>query len=504
MPTPITRGVASAKAFGFTGGKKAGPIVDIVYSSPGTYSWIAPACVTSVSVVAVGGGGANGYGGGGGGGGGLGYKNNYAVTPGNSYTVVVGATGCGIGVNGTDSYFVSTAVVKGGGGVSGSYITGTGGTFTGCGGGNGGNGRSGCAHNGGGGGAGGYAGNGGAGGSGAGGSYTGGAGSGGGGGGGGSGCSLNGGVGGGVGIYGQGANGSGGAPGLAGTAGSSGCGKLFGGGGGGGVANVGGCGAVRIIGPGCKRQFPSSCTGTTRGSALFGSPGTYSWVAPAGVTSISIVAVGAGSMIGGVCGGGGGALGYKNNISVTPGTAYTLRVPKRNSGQTAFITVGATTYSAASSNNSRIGATARVNMDGGGNGGNGANYCCGGGGGGAGGYSGKGGCGVKYNGSNFACSAGAGGAGGGGQGYNQQGGGGVGLYGQGCSGSGGSGGSGGSAGSTGTCGTLGQSMGGNYGAGGGTANGTGNCNYQYKGGGAIRIIWPGSSRSFPSTCAGNP
>jgi hypothetical protein len=25
----------------------------------------------------------------------------------------------------------------------------------------------------------------------------------------------------------------------------------------------------------------------------------------------------------------------------------------------------------------------------------------------------------------------------------------------------------------------------------------------YGGGGAVRIIWPGTSRSFPSTCTGN-
>ena len=69
------------------------------YTTAGTYSWVAPAGVTSVSIVAVGGGGAGSgqtccfSGGVGGGGGGLGYKNNYAVTAGNSYTVVVGGTG---------------------------------------------------------------------------------------------------------------------------------------------------------------------------------------------------------------------------------------------------------------------------------------------------------------------------------------------------------------------------------------------------------------------------
>ena len=65
-----------------------------LYTSAGSYSWVAPANVTSVSVVCVGaGGGAGMYGGGGGGGGALAFKNNISVTPGNTYTIVVGARG---------------------------------------------------------------------------------------------------------------------------------------------------------------------------------------------------------------------------------------------------------------------------------------------------------------------------------------------------------------------------------------------------------------------------
>jgi len=73
-----------------------------IYSTPGTYSWTAPAGVTSVSVVCIGAGGAGTRGTSpsdvdqlrrGGGGGGLGWKNNIAVTPGQTYTVVVGAGG---------------------------------------------------------------------------------------------------------------------------------------------------------------------------------------------------------------------------------------------------------------------------------------------------------------------------------------------------------------------------------------------------------------------------
>ena len=66
------------------------------YTTAGTYIWTAPAGVTSVSVVAIGGGAAGGVRGGagsripGGTGGGLGWKNNIPITPGATYTVVVG------------------------------------------------------------------------------------------------------------------------------------------------------------------------------------------------------------------------------------------------------------------------------------------------------------------------------------------------------------------------------------------------------------------------------
>jgi hypothetical protein len=66
------------------------------------------------------------------------------------------------------------------------------------------------------------------------------------------------------------------------------------------------------------------------GQAIFTTAGVYSWTAPIGVTSVSVVAVGAGGIAGRVWasmgGGGGGGLGYRNNISVTPGTAYTVCV----------------------------------------------------------------------------------------------------------------------------------------------------------------------------------
>ena len=74
----------------------APPVADMLFGTPGTFSWTAPAGVTSVSVVAIGGGGGGGggyHGAGGGGGGGLAYTNNIPVTSGQAYTVVVGAGG---------------------------------------------------------------------------------------------------------------------------------------------------------------------------------------------------------------------------------------------------------------------------------------------------------------------------------------------------------------------------------------------------------------------------
>lgn len=255
------------------------------YTSPGTYSWTCPAGVTSVCVVAVGGGG-GGAGAatfaGAGGGGGLGWINNYAVTPGSAYTVVVGAGGTGgnaaNGNTGGNSYFVSTATVAGFGGGPGTQTTGGAGgsggaCFPSTQGGQGGAGGASATLTGGGGGAGGYTGNGGLGGatSTAGTAGTGGAG---GGGGGSSSSNSRGGGGGGTGLLGAGTSGTGGTAGTTGgngVGGSSGAngntagGGVYGGGGFGGdttafVGGNGGSGAVRIIwGPG--RAFPSTNTG---------------------------------------------------------------------------------------------------------------------------------------------------------------------------------------------------------------------------------------------------
>ena len=253
------------------------PYGDVEFTTPGTYSWTVPNDVTQVSVLCIGGGGAgNGDGslGGGGGGAGLGWKNHISVTPGQSYTVVVGDKGAGgSGSNGEDSYFINTSTVKGGGGGGTTTASGgSGGSYTGDGGGNGGSGGStagGGIYEGGGGGAGGYSGNGGNGGGGDGTSNpqnagvggAGGDGSGGGGGGGAYGGDY---VGGGTEPHGQGSSGSGcGLNNAVSCNGSGQPGSVVGdhayGGGGAGASAPGNNGIVRIIW-GSGRGFPSTNT----------------------------------------------------------------------------------------------------------------------------------------------------------------------------------------------------------------------------------------------------
>ena len=251
----------------------------ITYTTAGTYTWVAPAGVTSVSAVAVGSGG-GGTAGGGGGGGGLAYRNNISVSPGSSYTVVVGAGGVATrnpngSVSGNPSY-VTGWNVQGNGSSNAS-----GGSYFGSGGGNGGNssGSGGAA----GGGAGGYSGTGGTGGVRNSGSGTAGAG---GGGGGGRGSSFSvscfgeymsgAAPGGGVGLIGSGSNGIGGAGAFACGGPGSGAGLYGYNGGGGGAGGYcfpyccgiityytgsnGRCGAVRVMWPGNTRSFPSTNT----------------------------------------------------------------------------------------------------------------------------------------------------------------------------------------------------------------------------------------------------
>ena len=271
----------------------------------------------------------------------------------------------------------------------------------------------------------------------------------------------------------------------------------------------------------------NSVTPVVQGQQAYTSAGTYSWVAPAGVTSVSVVAVGQGATadyFGTVCGGGGG-LGWVNNISVTPGNSYSVVI---NSTASYFISTATVAGYAGSLANTSGGGYVG---SGGGNGGNG-----GGGGGGAGGYSGSGGNGASgtYGTWGSGSSGSGGGGGGGGVGFGRPsfdpnlrytssgGGGGVGILGQGSSGAGGSGSGGnsgefgfGTGGDGGSGGGSGQSFstsdggyggqGGFYGGGGGVARSNTGALSNSGGGasGAVRIIWPGTTRQFPSTNTGN-
>jgi hypothetical protein len=285
------------------------------------------------------------------------------------------------------------------------------------------------------------------------------------------------------------------------------------------------------------------------GQQAYTAYGTYSWVAPAGVTKVSLVAVGAGGPGNTTQGGGGGGLGYKNNYTVIPGCSYTVSVSSPTVGTSFFVSSNTVSGSRGCINTAGQGGT--FVGDGGGNGGGfTAAPVYPRGGGGAGGYSGTGGAGSVTTGNGTAGSGGGGGGGGGqAQGnFTQEcvyfagfsggagGGGGVGLLGQGSNGAGGTigthnsctvtgsqGGGGGSSGGSGTTGgnTTGFTAG-NGGAGGAYGGGAGlrGCFTRYPlpsfspstsgngtngaaGAGAVRIIWPGCARTFPSTRTAN-
>ena len=100
------------------------------------------------------------------------------------------------------------------------------------------------------------------------------------------------------------------------------------------------------------------------GQALYEFPGTYNWTCPANCTSVSVVCVGGGGGGTGTPGygqngglssldtgrygdhrsGGGGGLGWKNNISVTPGQTYKVVVGARGDGDFAGGQDGGTSY----------------------------------------------------------------------------------------------------------------------------------------------------------------
>lgn len=213
------------------------------------------------------------------------------------------------------------------------------------------------------------------------------------------------------------------------------------------------------------------------------------WVVPAGVTSISVVCVGHGATSNSSTTGSGGCLRYVNNIPVTPGE--TLRIDVRDSG--ARLRRGATVLCYGPNYVDRALAVGI-----GGNGGvrgNAVNASTDFGCGGAGGYSGPGGNGGTAGGANPTAGTGGGGGGGGAHlgGGTGAGGGGVSVYGIGANGAAGvndinpAGGGGGSGGASGGA----NGVPGSYGGGGNSYNG------------AVRIIWPGNLRQFPSTRTAN-
>jgi len=121
---------------------------EATYSSAGTYSWVCPEGVISVSVSGISGGGGGGKStsnistfrassGSAGGSGAIGYKNNITVIPGQSYTVVVGSGGLGAtssggsGTSGGETYFINTSTFRlsgGGGGINSTSVGGAAGT----------------------------------------------------------------------------------------------------------------------------------------------------------------------------------------------------------------------------------------------------------------------------------------------------------------------------------------------------------------------------------------
>lgn len=209
--------------------------------------------------------------------------------------------------------------------------------------------------------------------------------------------------------------------------------------------------ALNTYGPGPFSAASNSVTPLAQGQQAYTTAGTYSWIAPADVTSVSVVAVGSGSG-----GGGGGALAYKNNITVVPGTSYEVVVgaagvsggagAEGTNGNFSRFTAGFGSMTAGGAQT--VGTVANGGVpsgtyDAGYTGGYGSQAAGSGyNGGGAAGYAGNGGL-TTFGG---AGTAGSGGGGGGG-GWTYFGGGGVGILGQGANGFGGSVGGGGGGGS---------------------------------------------------------
>jgi len=263
-------------------------------------------------------------------------------------------------------------------------------------------------------------------------------------------------------------------------------------------------------------------------STTYPFPGTYSWIAPPNVNAVSIIAIGAG-------GGGAGTSSFGN----PGGASYFIGT------STIFAGGGCGGTSSTQSLSTGTGTSGMVwysgGLGGGATGTTGTSLA--GGGGGAGGYSATGSSGTTST--LVTCAVPGSGAGGGGGAKlgiprTGAGGGGVGIYGRGCTGQAGpsfntygQGGAGGSRGVAGCNGTTSGGQGGLFGGGGGSASsfggaggtlaylnnypvipgngytvvvgaggaaGTGTVAGGQGGSGVVRIVWPGQSRLFPTSC----
>lgn len=315
------------------------------------------------------------------------------------------------------------------------------------------------------------------------------------------------------------------------------------------------CAAVRTLAgvPTGAIVMPTNFWGKSNippfGCATYTTAGTYSFVVPSGVTTVSVVCVGAGgSGLTINCldfppgGGGGGALSYTNNIPTTAGETLTVTVGAgvARNRYPAFRT-GAGAAPAGGPSSVARGGTVLISAAGGAGGFKGAGLVAGSGGaggaagsgvgsvrysggsgsayagGGAAGYGGNGGAGAPLASTGSPGTGGAAGGGGAssGTGADQGGsGGGVGLVVVGASGAGGSigttspfpagGGGGGSGGATGGPAqfNFGTQPAGIYGGGGGAA---GDTTTSATGGesavGGVRIIYGGTGKTYPNNSA---
>ena len=273
--------------------------------------------------------------------------------------------------------------------------------------------------------------------------------------------------------------------------------------------------------------------GPPSGQQVYTGVGTYTWVAPAGVTKISAMVVGGGNA--GQCvqgsgpncwtggaGGGSGSRVWSTNKTVVPGNSYTMKILGTPQIATAFCGGGACLKIQAGDVNTYVGCSVgmfRIRGIGGGIGScfTAAN-AAGGGGGGVAGFTTQSNTAGPYpcasgftkggGGGQFGCPGASGWCGGGGGGGGATtggaggGGGGSSLLGNSSPGNignngsfpsgGGGGASGGAAGSGKNGGAYGGAGGGGAYSGGVVAPGTG-------AGAGIRIMWPGCTRSYPST-----